>query len=759
MKNNSGNSILNTVLCTTITVVFSALLNTAGWAQSGAPFLPNSSPDATVTMEAEHFSNKTEASGHYWAFETTPLGNSGEGLMRALPNEYKWNGDNIDTNYVTLSPRLDYPVNFSQTGTYYIWVGGFQYPGGYDDSVHVGLDGVGFPNSERVNRFEPVPDPTGDYTVGHYSWSTRVMFGIAPPRVTISSAGVHTINVWMREDGFSFDKIVLSKDRDLNPTGLGPAESPRDTGTSTVATPTIDPAGGSFTGSVTVRLSTSPSGAAIYYTLNGNPPTTSSRIYSGPFTLTETTTVKAIGVLSGYTNSAVASASFSTGTPGGSGAFQQEGGANGLVSIELENYDAKTSGSGHAWSFVTPTGASGAGAMEATPNNGANINSGYVASSPRMDFPVNFVKTGVHHVWIRGIGASGTDDSLHVGLGGAAVATADRISGFGGSIGWSQSTMDGAVARITVSNPGVHTVNVWMREDGMVVDKLVLTVNASYRPSGTGPAESPRDNGTPTVATPTIDPSGGSFTGSVEVSLSTSPSGAAIYYTLNGSPPTTSSLIYNRPFTLTETTTVKAIGVSSGYTNSAVASASFFIGTPGGSGAYQQDGGATGLVSIELENYDAKTSGSGHAWSFVAPSGASGAGAMEATPNNGANINSGYVASSPRMDFPVNFVKTGVHYVWIRGIGANSTDDSLHVGLDGAAVATADRLARFTSSWTWSADTMDVVVAQITVSSPGVHTVNVWMREDGMVADKLVLTVSAGYTPAGTGPAESTRAP
>ncbi len=96
-----------------------------------------------------------------------------------------------------------------------------------------------------------------------------------------------------------------------------------------------------------------------------------------------------------------------------------------------------------------------------------------------------------------------------------------------------------------------------------------------------------------------------------------------------------------------------------------------------------------------------------------------------------------------------------MHYVWIRGQGPSNKDDSLHVGLNGAAVSTADRITYFTTAWTWSKGTMDGAVAQINIPSAGVHTINVWMREDGMIGDKLVLTPSAGYTPTGTGPAES----
>ena len=74
--------------------------------------------------------------------------------------------------------------------------------------------------------------------------------------------------------------------------------------TQTVATPTISISG------TTATISCSTSGATIYYTLNGNTPTTSSTQYSSPITLSDACTIKAIAVKSGMNNSSVASQSY-----------------------------------------------------------------------------------------------------------------------------------------------------------------------------------------------------------------------------------------------------------------------------------------------------------------------------------------------------------------------------------------------------------------------------------------------------------------
>jgi alpha-L-arabinofuranosidase len=85
----------------------------------------------------------------------------------------------------------------------------------------------------------------------------------------------------------------------------------------------------------------------------------------------------------------------------------------------------------------------------------------------------------------------------------------------------------------------------------------------------------------PVVATPTISPSGGTFSAPCDVTLSDSTPGATIRYTLNGSDPTSTSTLYNNvPFTLANSATVKARAFASGMTESSVASATFAITLP-----------------------------------------------------------------------------------------------------------------------------------------------------------------------------------
>jgi hypothetical protein len=87
---------------------------------------------------------------------------------------------------------------------------------------------------------------------------------------------------------------------------------------STVATPTFSPAGGTYSITQTVTISTTTPLAVLCYTTDGSTPTEVSNLcsggttstYSTPISVATTQTVKAIGTLATYTDSAVGSAAY-----------------------------------------------------------------------------------------------------------------------------------------------------------------------------------------------------------------------------------------------------------------------------------------------------------------------------------------------------------------------------------------------------------------------------------------------------------------
>ncbi|MGL4552897.1 MAG: PQQ-dependent sugar dehydrogenase [Gemmataceae bacterium] len=143
---------------------------------------------------------------------------------------------------------------------------------------------------------------------------------------------------------------------------------------------------------------------------------------------------------------------------------------DGLVAVDAGAYHGNVGSGYHAW---RPTAAG----MRAGPNLGAVADAG--AAAARLDYRINFARAGTYYVWIRGSAATAADDTVHVGVDGV---LATRVTGFGPAAGWRNRRPNGAVARIVVASAGVHTVNLWMAEDGLTVGRLLLTADAGYVP-------------------------------------------------------------------------------------------------------------------------------------------------------------------------------------------------------------------------------------------------------------------------------------
>jgi glucosylceramidase len=84
----------------------------------------------------------------------------------------------------------------------------------------------------------------------------------------------------------------------------------------------------------------------------------------------------------------------------------------------------------------------------------------------------------------------------------------------------------------------------------------------------------------PAAATPTFSPAPGTFTSAQSVTISDATNGATIYYTTDGSTPTTGSKVYSAPIAISSTTTLNAIATATGYSTSAVASGAYTINIP-----------------------------------------------------------------------------------------------------------------------------------------------------------------------------------
>jgi hypothetical protein len=101
---------------------------------------------------------------------------------------------------------------------------------------------------------------------------------------------------------------------------------------------------------------------------------------------------------------------------------------------------------------------------------------------------------------------------------------------------------------------------------------------------GTGYSDSPVGNATyviqNSVATPIFSPAAGVYTSAQSVTISDTTSNATIYYTTNGTSPTSSSTKYVGPVLVNTTETLAAVGVVAGEPNSAVASAAYTINSP-----------------------------------------------------------------------------------------------------------------------------------------------------------------------------------
>ena len=342
-------------------------------------------------------------------------------------------------------------------------------------------------------------------------------------------------------------------------------------GTPTVATPVITPVTGTYTTPQTVAITDSTPSAVICYTTDGTTPAATSpgtcshgSTYSGSFSVTSTETIQAIGTLASYINSSVASVTLTINFPTlAAPTFSPVGGTYVGTQTVTVNYPA---GSNACVGVNTTPTAPTAGTCG---SGGTLYTAPITVSGPET---LNAIATQVYHV----------NSSVASATYAIAVAT-PTFSPIAGTYTSAQtvSILDatpGATIYYTTdgSTPTTSsTVYTAPLSVGTTQTIKALAVAAGLTNSAVGTALYTIN--LPPVATPTFLPVAGTYVGPQSVAISTTTPSATIYYTLDGTTPTTSSPVYSSPVSVASSLTVKAIATASGYSQSAVASAPYTI--------------------------------------------------------------------------------------------------------------------------------------------------------------------------------------
>lgn len=354
-----------------------------------------------------------------------------------------------------------------------------------------------------------------------------------------------------------------------------------------------------FWPSTTVTITTAQEGAAIYYTTDGSAPTTASTRYTAPFTVNKTSTVKAIAVVDGLANSVVAEKGFVAIDP----SLQP------LTVKHMFDDDTYYDGSVHQTAPVFYDVADLAHLKSKTTVFDSYADSRFVGrilplntdiqleftydidkfksvdadSVPRLNGAVTATGTSnARRLVVKGSGIEERQVRVYVNSPSGAIIKKVTIYGsyFGSSpqtYGLRASDTQVILPEGGVTSNVVYATNSPANRD-LVWEGTSTSVGFSRKANSNVYLRGFEVEYVPDLSratAPTITGDENPFIFERTVTMSSPDEGATIHYTLDGSEPTTSSTTYTKPFTLSETTTVKAISVVDGLTNSNVVTETF----------------------------------------------------------------------------------------------------------------------------------------------------------------------------------------
>jgi WD40 repeat protein len=173
------------------------------------------------------------------------------------------------------------------------------------------------------------------------------------------------------------------------------------------------------------------------------------------------------------------------------------------ISIEAEDFDTNVRQGCHWWSVINDKTASGNKKVQCFPDvskDKTGVISEYgltdvMKDAPKLDYRIHFTTPGVYYIWARGQSYDHYGNSFHVGMNGKPVESSDKIECLGENNTWiwDNDTKDKIPATIEIKEAGPVTLNIWPREDGIQIDKMVLTLDAAFQPADLGPDSTRRN--------------------------------------------------------------------------------------------------------------------------------------------------------------------------------------------------------------------------------------------------------------------------
>jgi len=330
----------------------------------------------------------------------------------------------------------------------------------------------------------------------------------------------------------------------------------------TVAKPVITPEEATFTEPITVSITCETEGATIRYTLDGTDPTANSLEYSEPFEISETTTVKAIAFLEDA-QSAIATMTYTLVDPSALISCAEVYGLDDNTDAKLNEVTVTyVSGknvwvkdaSGAVFLFMKSSASFAAGAKLQGVVGTKKLYSGLVEIELNADQQAAIEATAGEAPAPEELTAAideAKDMSKYVLLKDVTVAEGSFTTSSSTSLNMTFAGIQVALYnkfKLAATFAASKTYNVIGLVSKHNSDLQVNFISAEE--AGVAPV---------TVAKPTFEPTGTTFTESITVSITCETEGATIRYTLDGTDPTANSLEYSEPFEISETTTVKAI--------------------------------------------------------------------------------------------------------------------------------------------------------------------------------------------------------